>query len=539
MERWVRTGGQLWVSDVGSKLEKLPDISKQLHVANALLQAVSDPAAKDASKNEKSDAAIEAPADRPAEVGWRPGRVRGGTPAGQSQGFTDTRTGRNRWASDPRVIAALEQDPNYVRTNDVPDPGDDPNTERRLPPDSGQWYVEQRLGLGMVRAFLGINEAAFFVRTMPAATANANVNGDGSGQIPRGLAIGLRSTRHWDTRHGLIPDSSNPEFAKLLVPGVGLAPVTEFQILITLFAILIGPFNYWILKRYKRLQLLVLTVPFAAGIATTGLFAYAIVSDGFATKVRVRSYTTLDQQTGEAACWARMSYYAGLAPGKGLIMPADVVMYPILPNWGSEDSGTDRSMVWEENEEKLTRGWLNSRTPTQYLFMRSRKTPHRLDVTAGNGKLQITNRFGTEIQWLIVLDDTGKFFSGSDLVSDSRVALKSISRDDAVKQIVALVRDNEPEAPAALSGSDRDFIGRRSRSPRRLFARYRPQGSSDQLNENLANRAISDLAGMNGRPALELPARSYVAVTATGPEVETGIPYAMEEGSFHMIVGRW
>jgi hypothetical protein len=59
------------------------------------------------------------------------------------------------------------------------------------------------------------------------------------------------------------------------------------------------------------------------------------------------------------------------------------------------------------------------------------------------------------------------------------------------------------------------------------------------LNENLANRALSDLAGMNGRPALELPARSYVAVTTTGPEVETGIPYASEEASFHVIVGRW
>jgi hypothetical protein len=234
-----------------------------------------------------------------------------------------------------------------------------------------------------------------------------------------------------------------------------------------------------------------------------------------------------------------MSYYAGLAPGKGLTMPADVAMYPILPNWGSEDWGTKRSMIWDENEEKLTQGWLNSRTPTQYLMLRSRKTPHRLDVTAGNGKMQITNRLGTRIESLLVLDEAGKFFSGSELASESRVALQPISRDEAVKLIVALIRDNEPEAPAALSGSERDFVGRRSRSARRLFARYRPQGGGDQLNENLANRAMSDLAGMNGRPALELPARSYVAVTATGPEVETGIPYAKEEGSFHVIVGRW
>ncbi len=190
--------------------------------------------------------------------------------------------------------------------------------------------------------------------------------------------------------------------------------------LITLFVVLIGPFNYWILKRYKRLQLLVLTVPLSAGVATVALFAYAIVSDGFATKVRVRSYTTIDQRRGEAACWARMSYYAGLAPGKGLTMPADLVMYPILPNWGNDNWGMNRGMIWNENAQELIRGWLTSRTPTQYLMVRSRETPYRLDVTSGNGKMQITNRLGTRIESLLVLDDAGKFFSGKGLDSESR-----------------------------------------------------------------------------------------------------------------------
>jgi hypothetical protein len=72
-----------------------------------------------------------------------------------------------------------------------------------------------------------------------------------------------------------------------------------------------------------------------------------------------------------------------------------------------------------------------------------------------------------------------------------------------------------------------------------MYGRYRPQSSEGQLNENSASRALSDLAGLNGRPALDLPGRSYVAVTTTGPEVETGISYAEEEASFHVVVGRW
>jgi hypothetical protein len=328
IERWVRAGGQLWISDVGAKLEKLPEVSNQLKVRDALIPVAADPVVNRSNEktNEKSDEAVERLGNYSSEGGWRPARFRFGGPGGQAQGFSDIRTGRNRWVNDPNVIAQLERDANFRRTNEAPSP-DDPNVERRFPPDSSQWYVEQRLGLGTLRAFRGANEAAAFAQSTPAVNANvaANANGEASGQVPRALAVALRSTRHWNARHGLIPDSSNPEFAKLLVPGVGRAPVTEFQVLITLFVVLIGPFNYWILKRYKRSQLLVLTVPLAAGVATTALFAYAILADGFSTTVRIRSYTTIDQTTGDAACWAWTSYYAGLAPSKGLTIPADTV----------------------------------------------------------------------------------------------------------------------------------------------------------------------------------------------------------------------
>ncbi len=46
----------------------------------------------------------------------------------------------------------------------------------------------------------------------------------------------------WGTRHGVVPSAPSPSFPTLLIPDVGLAPIGEFQFLITLFVILIGPF---------------------------------------------------------------------------------------------------------------------------------------------------------------------------------------------------------------------------------------------------------------------------------------------------------
>jgi hypothetical protein len=343
----------------------------------------------------------------------------------------------------------------------------------------------------------------------------------------------------------MTPDDANYEFANLLVPGVGLAPVTEFRVLITLFVLLIGPANYWFLKRFRRLHLLVLTVPLAAILTTAALFAYAVLADGFSTTVRAHSVTTLDQRTGEAACWSRLSYYSGMAPGAGLTMPADVAVYPIIPGWneGSFDAdlGGERELLWEPNEAKLARGWLRSRTPTQFLTVRARKSLHSIEfLSANDKKMRATNKLGTTIEFLLVLDQEGKLFTGENLATESRGMLQPIEREDAVRRLRELVMAHQPEAPAALSAPDSDFMLMQRRQQRRQFRRSGFEYSNERLSANLAGEMLIELAGLSGSvPALSLPPQSYIAITATGPEVAIGMSDADEEESFHVIVGQW
>ena len=59
----------------------------------------------------------------------------------------------------------------------------------------------------------------------------------------------------------------------------------------------------------------------------------------------------------------------------------------------------------------------------------------------------------------------------------------------------------------------------------------------ERLGSNLQSAAIDALAGTDEAPALALAPRSYVAITATGPEVAIGVAGAREEASFHVLVG--
>jgi hypothetical protein len=95
---------------------------------------------------------------------------------------------------DPEVIARLEGDPNMVMTEQRFDP-DAAIAERRFVADSSEWYVEQGLGLGKVRAFRGANEAAKFPQLPATANPNAVANSDAPDDLPESLSYGLRRCR--------------------------------------------------------------------------------------------------------------------------------------------------------------------------------------------------------------------------------------------------------------------------------------------------------------------------------------------------------
>src|SRR5262249_24385644 len=123
----------------------------------------------------------------------------------------------------------------------------------------------------------------------------------------------------WFRRSGVSLHRKNRDYWTFLIPDVGEAPVVSFLLLVSLCAIVIGPVNYVLLGRSRRLYLLLLTVPAGALLVSVSLFGYALLTDGLSVRLRSRSFTELDQRTGEAAAWSWQSYYAAIAPSQGLV----------------------------------------------------------------------------------------------------------------------------------------------------------------------------------------------------------------------------
>src|SRR5690606_327498 len=143
----------------------------------------------------------------------------------------------------------------------------------------------------------------------------------------------------WSMRYGVSLHRPNQDYWNFMIPGIGLPPVRQFQAIITLFVIVIGPVAYYWFRRRGILNLLVVAVPTAALVVTLAMFAYAYLADGLGVRVRARSFTHIDQRRGQAACWARLAYYAGIAPGGGLTFTDDMIVWPLELNPQSNPYG--------------------------------------------------------------------------------------------------------------------------------------------------------------------------------------------------------
>lgn len=351
----------------------------------------------------------------------------------------------------------------------------------------------------------------------------------------------------WFRRNGLSLERANPGYWDWLVQGVGLAPVTEFRVLITLFVLAIGPINYFWLRRRQKLHLLVIIVPLAALAVTGTLFTYALFADGLAIRVRTRSLTLLDQRDGQAVCWSRMSYYAGLSPSGGLRFPTDMAIYPLWSNDDDNGGGAGRqSTTWTPERQELTSGWIASRTPTQFVTARTRTSEAAVVYLGkrGAGETWIENRLGTRIERLLLADEAGRLFRAADIAPGERKALSPTTNRKDEAEVWRLVSDRRPAAPPDFV--DRDISGFSYRRRMIFYPQMNNQISQPTLEsgrlEAGMRAAVTGSEGdaiYNQPPDYTPPPRSYVAIVERSPEVDYGVSEPREEDSLHVVVGKW
>ncbi len=337
--------------------------------------------------------------------------------------------------------------------------------------------------------------------------------------------------RKFARRTGTVPrERGQADFFQFLIPGVGAAPVFMFLLLISVFAIVIGPVNLWILSRRRQLYLMLLTVPVMSLITCICLFVYAFLADGLSTRARVRSVTYVDTSAARAVTFSRVMLYAGLSPSAGLTFSDRTAVFPVWP----EEGGTGRRSVDWTNTQLLESGWLPSRTFTQFASTSVEPQRGRLEVRPSGDNMTVNNGFAVGLRHLFVSDDSGRVFYGDTLAAGAMGTLSPVTgantapfREEWTSRLPKLPEGLDPTAERSWSGMTRYW---RQSSP---VARF-----DQSLMEQELGRAAG-LENSGGEPAKAAPSRWFWGIAESSPGVTTGTNSAIVSDGFHVISGRY
>jgi hypothetical protein len=269
---------------------------------------------------------------------------------------------------------------------------------------------------------------------------------------------------------------------KLPIPGIEGVPARAYVSILLVFSLIIGPANYWFLKRNRRQVLLVLTAPLISAMFIVLLAGYVLAGEGLGVRGRAVSITMLDQVRNQAATRSTASLYAaGMAPFGGLRFSRDVAVLPI----GPEGQGArGRQTLDLTDAQRFSSGVIQARSPTNIEQFAFRTARERLSFSRESGGMTVVNGLGATV--------------------------------------------------TALSYREGDTVY--------TLTRPVPPGSKGTL--TIGTAAIADLVSpfLWLKERVEhlfqhQPVGSYLAVLDRSPFWEPGVSDVDERGSFHLVIG--
>ncbi|MDB5388801.1 MAG: hypothetical protein JWM11_4447 [Planctomycetaceae bacterium] len=375
------------------------------------------------------------------------------------------------------------------------------------------------------------------------------------------LASLPQNQSRWSSRMGMSSRNSGTEFLNFLIPGVGSVPVHAFLVLITIFTIVIGPLNYYWLRKTRRVGALVFTVPLIASVACMMLFVYSLVADGFSVRSRLHSVTFLDQQAKSAASLSRLCLYAPFAPSAGLKFSPNVAAFPIWPYLQRFESGT---VDWTGNEQHLSSGWFRSQTWTQFLLVEQRDERGRLDFTPPadpeSQELSVSNGYAWDLEYLAIEALPGRWYAGEKIPAGGTAQLKRLDQDEVGLQFTKLIAPHAWNLPEGLKDTNSMFMGGMGGRGPYSSGGYYPYGRTNvfagttTLSKGQLQTFQSGATMPGASPALyqadwrasvravanrhsEAVRPHFWAVSSQNPGIEIGVKNTVERGSFHLLFG--
>ena len=280
-----------------------------------------------------------------------------------------------------------------------------------------------------------------------------------------------------------------------------VVPRGGFVLLSIVFAILVGPVNFFVLRRVRRMALFYVTAPLIALVGIGIIACYAVIRDGWSIRGNETALLLHDAATGGGAIYQARGIFSAYTPD-ALHYPPETAAVPFIPY--SSGSTRSNNSYWTDwtGDQSLSAGWVSGRTENGILTVTPVRVRMGLDILPdGRGGFTATNQLPGTVTMLTVRTAPDIYYGAANPINPGRtVTLMRIPKSDL---LTAKHRPEESLIPQA----------RRDKNLRPWF--YDAAG----LSQAAVFAETTDLPYLNdgGLAIARLSGRyAYVMMTATG-----------------------
>lgn len=187
---------------------------------------------------------------------------------------------------------------------------------------------------------------------------------------------------------------------------LGKPPWVLFLVMITTFAIFVGPVAFVLLMRLERPHLLLVAVPAIATLMTTGIVGSSLIRDGFHVRTARLSATWLDSNHQTALTQTTQMAYSGSAPGN-LEFSRETAYYDDSSR-GRPKNGQMR-LFTSGDRQSVSASHIQARTKFQVTTFDVQHHTGKVLLSASpdGSKWKATNQLGFPVDLLVVQTPVG------------------------------------------------------------------------------------------------------------------------------------
>ncbi len=187
-----------------------------------------------------------------------------------------------------------------------------------------------------------------------------------------------------------------------LLPNLTEVPLRLLFVVMLVFVLLIGPLNFWYLRRKKKEPWILVTTPVISLIFCVLVILFITFSEGWYSRGRAIAITLLDQTAQQAVTRAWVSVYAPISPRGGFKFSHEDCL---------EFGHTGSPKLNLNESQHYMSGLLVPRVPLDYELKRVETRRERLQVQGvEKGQLRLVNGLGGSLQSLAVVAKDGKIY---------------------------------------------------------------------------------------------------------------------------------